>query len=128
MQTSPSLKDVLGELDRILAAEKTALLAGAYDVVSAAAVEKERLGSLLEAMLVDERRAAQLPAYRLRVRKIVEAAKENEKLLIAARNGAASARSRINDILSRQRMVGVYAESGDKILAPGASITRQKFA
>lgn len=128
MQTSPSLKDVLGELDRILAAEKTALLAGAYDVVSAAAAEKERLGSLLEAMLVDERRAAQLPAYRLRVRKIVESAKENEKLLLAARNGAASARSRINDILSRQRMVGVYAESGDKILAPGASITRQKFA
>lgn len=128
MQTSPSLNDVLGELEKILAAEKTALLAGAYNVVGAASVEKERLGALLEAMLVDERRAAQLPAYRLRVKKIVEAAKENEKLLLAARNGVASARSRINDILSRQRMVGVYAETGDKILAPGASITRQKFA
>lgn len=128
MQTSPSLPDVLGELERLLAAEKTALLAGAYDVVSAACAEKERLGALLEVMLGDERRAAQLPAFRLRVKKIAEAAKENEKLLLAARNGAASARSRINEILSRQRMVGVYAESGDKVLAPGANVTRQKFA
>lgn len=128
VQTSPSLNEVLGELERILAAEKTALLAGNYNVVSAASAEKERLGELLEAMLMDERRAAQLPAYRLRVKKIVEAAKQNEKLLLAAKNGAASARSRINEILGRQRMVGVYAESGAKIMAPGASVTRQKFA
>ncbi len=128
MPTDLSLSDVIAALDKTLAAEKSALLGGAYDVVGAAVSEKERLATLLDVMLADQTRAAQLPAYRKRIKRIVEAAKENEALLRAAKMGAASARSRIADILNRQRMVGVYAESGDKVLAPGAGVTRQKFA
>lgn len=128
MASEPALNDVLNDLEKILAAEKSALLAGAYDSVSAATSAKDRLGRLLETMLVDERRAGQLPAYRRRIKKIVEAAKENESLLNAAKLGAASARSRIKDILNQQRTVGVYAETGDKLMSPGAGVSRQKFA
>lgn len=128
MPTEPTLSDVIAALEKTLAAEKAALLSGAYGVVVATTSEKERLANLLDTMLADEARSAQLPAYRKRIRKILEAAKETETLLHAARMGAASARSRIMDILTRQRMVGVYAESGDKVLAPGAGVTRQKFA
>lgn len=123
-----SLSDVIAALEKTLAVEKAALLSGAYGVVGATLSEKERLAALLDAMLADQTRSAQLPAYRRRIKRILEAAKETETLLHAAKMGAASARSRIIDILNRQRMVGVYAESGDKVLAPGAGVTRQKFA
>lgn len=128
MQKEPSLSDVITALEKTFEAEKAALLSGAYDVIGAAAEEKERLSGLLAALLSDQKHAAQFPAYRRRTRKLLEAAKENEELLRAAKVGVASAQSRIKDVLKQQRMVGVYAESGDKLIAPGASVTRQKFA
>jgi len=128
MSTEQSLNDVLSALELNLAKERKALLGGAYDAIGLILSEKERLGAILDAMLVDPHRAAQLPAYRKRLQKVVDAAKENEKLLAAAKIGAASARARIKDILSQQRMVGVYGEGGDKVVAPGAGVSRQKFA
>lgn len=128
MPTQQSFNDILSGLEKILAAEKAALLAGAYDSVSAMTAEKERLAMQFEAALIDRRTAAQFPAYRKRIRKILEAAKENESLFAAAKSGVKSAQARISEILSKQQMIGVYAESGDKILAPGAGVSRQKFA
>ena len=91
MSTEQSLNDVLSALELNLAKERKALLDGAYDAIGAILSEKERLGAILDAILVDPHRAAQLPAYRKRLQKVVDAAKENEKLLAAAKIGAASA-------------------------------------
>lgn len=128
MPSDLSLEEVLNALEKALAVEKAALLRSAFDVVGAVLSEKEKLSAQLDRLLVDKSRAAQLPAYRTKIKKIVELANENEKLLETAKMGVAAAHSRIKEILNRQTMVGVYAEGGDKVLTPGAGVSRQKFA
>lgn len=122
------MKELMAELSQLLATEKAFLLGGDYDKVGAIASQKDALAAALDRALNDSRIAAQLPAYRRQIRRIAEAAQENEALLNGAKAGAALASARVKEILSRQRVVGVYGESGEKLLAPDASVTRRKLA
>lgn len=128
MPDERSLKDVVDGLARLLVEEKTRLLAGQYDGLGALTAEKEKLAVRLDALLIDPRSAAQAPAFRRRLAQIVSLAKENEGLIAAAKSGVVSAQSRIKDIINRQRNIGVYGESGEKLLAPESGVTRRKLA
>lgn len=128
MPSEPSLRAVIEDLERALALEKALLLEGRYEELAAVGAEKSRLAALFDRMLVAPSGAAQASGYRKRLAGVVAKAQENEALLRSARLGAASAQARIKEIMSRQRTIGVYAETGDKPLVPNACVTRQKLA
>ncbi|MBB5517324.1 hypothetical protein [Amphiplicatus metriothermophilus] len=128
MQTDRTLKDVIEALRGALAEEKRIILEGRYDALGPVAARKESLAEELDRMLLEPRIAAQAPAWRKQIAALAALAKENEAVIDAAKAGVAGARRRINEILSRQRNVGVYGETGEKLLAPGAGVTRQKLA
>ncbi|GAB4530902.1 MAG: hypothetical protein Kow00133_19610 [Amphiplicatus sp.] len=128
MQTDKTLKEVIEALRGALAEEKRIILEGRYDALDAIVARKESLAEALDRMLLDPRLAAQAPAWRKQIAALAALAKENEAMIDAAKAGVAGARRRINEILNRQRNVGVYGETGEKLLAPGAGVTREKFA
>lgn len=128
MQTDKTLKDVIDSLRAALAEEKRIILEGRYDALGQTATRKESLAEELDRMLLDPSIAAQAPAWRKQIAALAAQAKENEAIIDAARAGVVGARRRINEILNRQRNVGVYGETGEKLLAPGAGMTRQKLA
>lgn len=128
MSTGQSLNEVISGLTLVLEREKEALLGGAYQTVAQLLSEKERLGAILDSILLDPGMATQLPAFRKKLQGLASAAKDNERLLAAAKGGANLAQVRIKNILNSQQMVGVYGEAGEKVLAPDAGVSRQKFA
>lgn len=125
--TDRALPEIISALEELLTTEKTLLLAGKYDALAALAGDKEQLTGALDRMLLDGT-VAQAPVWRRRLAAIVARAQENEQLLAAAKSGAAYARARLQEIVNRQRSVGVYAETGAKPLVPDAGVTRRKFA
>lgn len=128
MSTEPTLKGVIAGLKAALEEEKTLLLAARFDQIAAITTRKQALGAQLEAMLLDARHAAQAPAFRRGLAAVGALAEENEKLLAAAQAGVRSAQARLQDIVNRQRNVGVYGEMGEKLMTPDAGVSRRKMA
>ncbi len=128
MPDAMSLKAVIEELERALHAEKSALLEGRYDDLPRVSAEKNRVAEVFDQILREPANAARAAIYRKRLAAVVQRAQENEALLHSAKIGAASAQARVKEIMSRQRTIGVYAETGDKPLVPNACMSRQKLA
>ena len=128
MPSNPTIRDLIDRLQALLAQEKSMLLSGRLTSLADICAEKEELSRRLDAMLGDRANAASAPAFRKALAALVSLAQENEKLLGAAQSGVAFAQTRLKDIINRQRNVGVYSETGDKPLIPGAAVTRRKFA
>jgi hypothetical protein len=122
------LNATIDALTALLASEKEALLSGDFVGVGAAAKEKAALAEELDRQLTNAQSAASLPALRGKLAKIAQISAENERLLEAAKNGVLSARSRLKDIVYRERNVGVYAEGGAKVMSAEAGVTRRKSA
>lgn len=128
MSTEPTLKDVIAGLKSALEEEKALLLAARFDEIASITARKQALAAQLETMLLDARHAAQAPAFRRGLAAIGALAEENEKLLAAAQAGVRSAQARLQDIVNRQRNVGVYGEMGEKLMTPDAGVSRRKMA
>lgn len=128
MQTAQSVRDVIERLQKILGEEKRFLLAGDYSRLVEIAQEKEQLATTLDRLFLEQTNASQAPAFRKSIAAIVSLAQENEQLLHAAKTGVSFAQARLKEIINRQRNVGVYNETGEKPLIPGATATRGKFA
>jgi flagellar biosynthesis/type III secretory pathway chaperone len=123
-----ALKTTLDGLLRLLEQEKQSLINGELAAIPGYAKSKAELSARLDQILADPRAAAQTPAFRGLLKKVAQAASENEELINAAREGVKSARARLKEIIERQRMVGVYGEGGEKVLSHGAGVTRCKTA
>lgn len=128
MPGEQTLKEVIAGLMSLLEQEKTCLLAARFDAVGPILQDKQRMTAQLEKMLIDPRHSSQAPAFRRALAALVSLAQENETLLAAAQVGVKSARARLQDIVNRQRNVGVYGEFGEKLLTPDAGVTRRKLA
>ncbi|MEE2690773.1 MAG: hypothetical protein VX640_04440 [Pseudomonadota bacterium] len=128
MSNEQTLKDVIAGLKSLLEQEKVQLLAGRFDGIASILQEKQKLSSRLDEMLLDQRYAPQAPAFRRNLSAIVALAQENETLLASARIGVKAAQKRIQDIVNRQRNIGVYGETGEKLMTPDAGVTRRKLA
>lgn len=128
MPAEPSVRDVIERLRTILGEEKSLLLSGKYSSLGEITAEKEKLAALLDRLLLAPANAAQAPAFRKRIAAVIKLAQENEQLLRSAKAGVSFAQARLKEIINRQRNVGVYSESGEKPLVPGAAATRGKFA
>ena len=122
------LKDTIDSLLRLLADEKARLLSGRYEGLSALAGEKDALAKRLETLLINPRISGPTTAFRRRLVEIDRLARENETLLAAAKAGVTAAKSRLKDIVARQRNVGVYGETGEKLMAHDALSSRRKLA
>ncbi|NJM35732.1 MAG: hypothetical protein HC850_14705 [Rhodomicrobium sp.] len=103
-------------------------MAAEFDTLAPLVAEKNRMTNQLEKLLSDPHAASVAAAFRKRLAAIVTAAKENETLLASARAGVQSAQLRIQDIVNRQRNVGAYSESGEKVMAPDAGVSKRKLA
>lgn len=123
-----ALSEAIDALMGLIAREKAALLTGDFAAVGATAKEKARGAATLDAAIIAATAAGTAPAFRTRIAKLAAAASENEGLLEAAKNGVTSARARLQDILQRERNVGVYGEGGGKIVSAEAGVTRRKTA
>ncbi len=128
MPGEQTLKEVIAELKSLLEQEKAHLLAARFDAVGPILQSKQRLTERLEGMLLDPRHSSHASAFRRALSGVVSLAQENEALLAAAQVGVKSARARLQDIVNRQRNVGVYGEFGEKLLTPDAGVTRRKLA
>ncbi len=128
MSAQQDLDEAVSALQKILRGEREQLATGTFDHLAPLTEAKRTLCDTLEKLLLAPGAVSALPAYRRRLSSLAEMAKENEVLLRAARAGTASARSRINEIINRERMVGVYAENGVKVLSADAAVTREKSA
>ncbi|MEQ8936610.1 MAG: hypothetical protein RIE56_12550 [Amphiplicatus sp.] len=128
MSSEQTLKTVIADLKSLLEQEKSCLLAAKFDAVGPILQTKQKLTAQLEAMLLEPRYSSQAPIFRRGLSSIVSLAQENEALLSAAQVGVKSARTRLQDIVNRQRNVGVYGEFGEKLLTPDAGVTRRKLA
>lgn len=122
------LSAIVDAVIALLSTEKEALLAGDLMQVGSAAREKARLAEELDRLLTNAQSSAALPAFRGKLAKIAQLSAENERLLEAAKNGVLSARTRLKDIVYRERNVGVYAEGGAKVMSAEAGVTRRKSA
>ena len=122
------LSAAIEALSALLVSEKSLLLAGDIVGVGAVAKDKARLAEELDRLLTNADAAAPAPAFRGRLATLAQLASENEKLLEAAKNGVLSARTRLKDIVYRERSVGVYAEGGAKVMSAEAGVTRKKSA
>lgn len=122
------LSATIDDLIELLASEKDALLAGDFVGVGGAAKAKAKLAEELDRLLTNAASAASVPAFRSKLAKIAQLSAENERLLEAAKNGVLSARSRLKDIVYRERNVGVYGEGGAKVMSAEAGVTRRKSA
>ncbi|MEQ8178203.1 MAG: hypothetical protein RIC52_06125 [Amphiplicatus sp.] len=128
MSSEQTLKTVIADLKSLLEQEKNCLLAANFDAVAPILQRKQNLTTQLEAMLLDPRHSSHATAFRRGLSSVVSLAQENEALLAAAQVGVKSARTRLQDIVNRQRNVGVYGEFGEKLLTPDAGVTRRKLA
>lgn len=128
MSGEQTLKTVIADLKALLEQEKTCLLAAKFDAVAPILQSKQKLTAQLETMLLDPRFSNHASVFRRGLTAIVSLAQENEALLAAAQVGVKSARTRLQDIVNRQRNVGVYGEFGEKLLTPDAGVTRRKLA
>lgn len=128
MQPSPSLKTVIDGLGDLLAREKASLLAGRYEALAVLSAEKERLAVALDAMLIDPAYAAQAPAFTKKLSAIIALASENETLIAAAKLGVVSAKARVRELINRQRTIGVYGSTGEKLVSSDACVSRRKLA
>ena len=120
------LSATIDALIELLAAEKEALLGGDFIGVGRAAKGKAALAEELDRQLTNAHSASTSPGLRAKLGKIAQISTENERLLEAAKNGVLSARTRLKDIVYRERNVGVYAEDGAKVMSAEAGVTRRK--
>ncbi|MEM8935813.1 MAG: hypothetical protein AAGC77_05345 [Pseudomonadota bacterium] len=128
MANEDRLEDVIDALKQVLDSEKALLLNGDYQHLADISKQKERLCSILDRLMVAPANLKKISLYRKALSSLGIQAKENEKLLMSAKTGMARAHGRVKDIINRQRNVGVYGASGDKLMTPGAGVSRSKMA
>ena len=128
MANEQELNTVISQLTKILKEEKKRLIAGRYEDLNSLIEMKQSLSERLDRLLVDKQIAKKASIYRKSLSSLVRLAKENEDLLEAAKTGASQAHSRIHDLLNKQRNVGVYGQTGDKLMMPNAGVSRCKIA
>lgn len=120
--------EILDNLIEALEQEKHVLLTGAYDALPAIMEKKERFTTLLNGQFGNPNDALIVEAGRDRIERMRSLSDANSKLLMAAKNGAQSAKMRIEKVMNRENMVGTYTQTGSKLRAKEAFITQQKLA
>lgn len=113
-----SLEQLIADGRALLEQERERLLAGQIGAVVALAADKQRLAVLLEEGLP---RAVPTPALRRALEGLVAQARENERLLAAARRGVADAERHLRAILATARGAVAYDRDGSAILGPDGS-------
>ena len=126
--TPKPLDVVITDLNDTLRLEKKYILAGNFIDLQKIADRKAKGLAALQQSISDLRPPSLFESYLPKITKLKSRAKENETLLLAAKEGVQSAKTRIDTLINRSLNIGTYGEFGEKVPAPDAGVTRTKLA
>ncbi|MEL6481823.1 MAG: hypothetical protein AAFQ75_10265 [Pseudomonadota bacterium] len=125
------LRAILAEVSALLAEERRLCLAGRLDEAGPLAERKQLLiERLAEAMaaITSEGTGAEERQLRDEIRSLHRAARENERLLEAARTGLKRARRELARLAAARRGAVAYGADGEEILSREDAAGRSKTA
>ncbi|MEM9169265.1 MAG: hypothetical protein AAGC56_06385 [Pseudomonadota bacterium] len=118
----------LAKLETLLQREGADLRAGRIVQAGDVAAEKNALCMMLEARIEALEATPRDERLIAAARRVDGLARDNERLLEAAKTGAADARARLAAMAERSRKVGVYGQAGSQLMMPEANVTKKKTA
>lgn len=126
MEQTMRFEDAVSRLLETLKIEKKELLAGSFDSLVELSESKARYLSLIDSYLSED--PASYAGYAEYINAIQSRARENEKLLQAAKSGVCDAQGRLKSLSEREIAVGTYLQDGAKLQSHHSATTRRKIA
>ena len=122
------LKVLFIDLIETMKLEKAYIAAGAFEKLEKIADRKKLRIAALEKFLNDPRLRHEIGRCSKEIARFERSARENESLLLSAKNGVSAAKHRLKQIAARASNIGVYGENGTKIPTHNSVVTRNKIA
>ncbi|MBT8472562.1 MAG: hypothetical protein HKN14_13125 [Marinicaulis sp.] len=122
------LKVLFIDLIETMKLEKAYITAGAFEKLEKIADRKQLRIAALEKLLNNPQLRHEIGQCSKEIERFERNARENESLLLSAKNGVSAAKHRLKQIAMRARNIGVYGENGNKIQTHNSVVTRNKIA
>ena len=128
MEPSKPFEEVIQVLTDALTQERVDLLAGEYSSLPAYAETKSHYLAELGAHLSGASAAQILSANKQTIKALQKLATENEKILLAAKQGVKSAQERLMHLDTIESIVGTYTAQGEQLRMQSVATTCKKIA
>lgn len=128
MEPSKSFEDIIRGLTDALTQERVDLLAGEFATLPAHAETKSRYLAELDTLLAGPDAQDFLSAHKQKIKALQKLASENEKIILATKQGVKSAQERLTHLDAIESVVGTYTESGGQLRMQSTATTCKKIA